>query len=92
MDSLDTFPDELHANYKKATETFITTLEGRRKARIRYLPVSRISEEQLALVNEHLSSFPHLYSVTAERQRERASQVAKHYLIALELSCQKYDR
>ena len=92
IDSLESFPEELHQDFRQATESFITTLEGRRKARLRYIPIARLTEEVKNTVEEHMNSFAHLYFLTAAKQRDKVKHFAKNFLEALDTSCNLYDR
>lgn len=90
--SLESFPEELHQDLRQATESFITTLEGRRKARLRYIPIARLTEEVKNTVEEHMNSFAHLYFRTAAKQRDKVKHFAKNFIEALDTSCNLYDR
>ena len=67
-------------------------MEGRKKARLRYIPVTRLSEELKNTVEEHMSSFVHLYFLAAAKQRDKVKHLAKNFFAALKESCNLYDR
>ena len=63
------FPKEIHSDYLLATDTYSTTEGATRKIRVRYIPEDRLSEDNITLIRDHLSSFHHMYFLTVKKQR-----------------------
>ena len=92
INSSDTFPEDLQSDYSMATETYITTVEWRKKVRVRYLPKNRLDEEVENIVKEHMTSFQHLYFNTVVKLHVKVSKFAKSFLQTVDESCRLYDR
>ena len=91
IDAVDYFPDELRSDYMLATESFSTT-EGKKKVRVRYIPSSRLSQDDIQLVSAHLSSFQHLYYLTVKKQKEKTLAFAHGFRQMLTNSCTLFER
>ena len=89
---METFPKELHSDFQNATESLSTTEEGRRRVRIKYIPLNRLTDEDRNRVKEYLASFKHLYFCTVKEQEKMTSDLAKSFLETINHSCRIYDR
>ena len=89
---METFPGELHSDFQNATESLSTTGEGRKRIRIRYIPLTRLTDEHRNIVKEYLGSFKYLYSRTVKEQEEKTSELAESFVKMVKDSCRIYDR
>ena len=88
---MDSFPKEIHPDYQLATESYSTT-EGKKKVRVRFIPVTRLSERDCETVLQHLCSFQHLYFCTLKKQKEKSSALCNSFVNAIEDGCMLYER
>lgn len=91
LDVADYFPEEIQSDYMLATESYSTT-DGKKRVRVRYIPLTRLSQEDIQLVHDHLSSFQHLYFLTLKKQREQEQAFSFNFLQMLTNSCTLYNR
>ena len=89
---MEAFPKDMHKDYQQATESYSTTNDVRRKIRVRYIPLSRMSDDHRDVIEEYLASFQHLYSRTIQDQDQKSLDLAKMFLDALNVSSSIYDR
>ena len=91
VEFVDAVPPQIKSDFVKATEEHETTVHGK-KVRVKYIPITRLSDESKKLISEHLSSFPHLYLCTLRNQEKLYNDFAGNFRRMLEESCRLFDR
>ena len=91
MDSSLRFPPDTQSNLWKCTETFVSTEHGKRY-RFRFLPLTRISDQDQRTIKDFLNSFKHLYTLTLKSQKEVVLNLTKDLQEMIEASSRLYDR
>ena len=74
-----------------ATESYTTTEQGK-KYRFRFLPGSRVSEDQKKIIEEYMISFTTLYNRALKYQKERVARLGREFLDMIKLSSEHFDR
>ena len=92
IELLNHFPKKIHNRYLLATDTCVFS-EGRsKKFRVRYIPEDRLSENNIGLIREHLSSFHHLYFLAIEKQRALTKTSSHNFIQMIVNSTTQYER
>ena len=91
IDSQDNYPLEMHSDYQLATESYVIR-EEKKTIRVKYVPLSRLSQTDIDQVQIHLTSFQHLYNSTVKQLQKESFQFAKNYLQMLRNRTTHYER
>ena len=86
------FPKEIHSNYLLATETYVMSRGATKSIRVRYIPEDRLSNDNIGLIREHLSSFHHLYFLTEKEHGALIKTFSQNYLQMIVNSSTQYER
>ena len=92
IELMNNFPREIHSDYMLATDTYVTTEANTKRVRVRYIPEDRLSKDDICLVREHFSSFPHLYYLTVKKQEAQLKTFSHNFIQMIVNSSTLYER
>ena len=84
-------PSEVLSNLWKCSDSYSTTDHGR-KHRIRFLPSKRVPGDLQEIIEDFLTSFEFLYSLTVKEQADNNFIMGKEFIKMVEESADLFDR
>jgi hypothetical protein len=84
-------PPEVLANMWKCSDSYSTTDHGR-KHRIRFLPSKRVPGDLQEIIEDFLTSFEFLYSLTVKEQDDQNCRMGEEFIKMIEESADLFDR
>ena len=91
VDGSGPWPNEVAENMMNASISYSTTENGKR-VRIRFIPMTRISEDLQTVVSDKLNGFSKLYQAFLKKQAKVQQDFAKNFTLVILDSSQMYDR